>query len=449
MNTPICDFINAYIQNGKKRFHMPGHKGVGDIEALDLTEINGLDSLYSDSGVIYESEKNASMLFGSYKTAYSVEGSSQCIKAMLHLAKMYKNPSTRGYILATRNAHSALISASFILDFDIKWLYSDNSLSYISCPVQLDKLDELLCSAKEKPFAVYITSPDYLGSTDNISEIAKICNKHNTILIVDNAHGAYLKFDEPSTHPLDLGAHMCCDSAHKTLPALTGGAYLHISKSLDPSLRDFLCENVKATMAIYGSTSPSFLILRSLDMLNAKIASGELIEKQKEVENRLDKLKKCLSVCGFELFGNERLKLTIKTCSYGYTGIELSSILESKGFFVEFFDRDFVTLMLSCNTKIEDIDALEGILCSIQKREPIWAPAPPICKPVAVMSVRDALSAKRELVHIDNALNKVLASFTLSCPPAVSIVVCGERLDKNAIEALKYYGTNQVYVVKT
>ena len=102
MNTPICDFLSAYANSDAKRFHMPGHKGSGENAFLDLTEIDGLDSLYLDAGVISESEKNASHIFGSYKTCYSAEGSSQCIKAMLHIAKMCKNPRGRGYILATR-----------------------------------------------------------------------------------------------------------------------------------------------------------------------------------------------------------------------------------------------------------------------------------------------------------------------------------------------------------
>lgn len=89
---------------------------------------------------------------------------------------------------------------------------------------------------KRKPAAVYITSPDYLGNLADIGGMSDVCRKYGVLLIVDNAHGAYLHFLPKPEHPLDLGAEMCCDSAHKTLPVLTGGAYLHISQMLRQSL---------------------------------------------------------------------------------------------------------------------------------------------------------------------------------------------------------------------
>ncbi|MBQ3588919.1 MAG: PLP-dependent transferase [Clostridia bacterium] len=446
MNTPICDFLDAYAKSDARRFHMPGHKGNGENASLDLTEIDGLDSLYCDSGVILESEQNASELFGSYNTCYSAEGASQCIKAMLHIAKMCKNPTTRGYILATRNAHSALISASILLDFDIKWIYPSESESYVSCNCSAKEIDSALSECESKPFALYVTSPDYLGNILDIGAISSVCKKHGVMLLVDNAHGAYLKFSKSLSHPLDLGADMCCDSAHKTLPALTGGAYLHIGR--DFKYRDYASEYAKSTMVLYGSTSPSFLILASLDRLNALVADSELVLRQNEVENAVLALKKSLHVYGFEVLGDETLKITINASAYGYTGIELAKLLRDKGIFVEFFDVDFVVMMLSCNTPLSDITYLEDTLKKIPKKETITRPALPVCKPEPVMSTRNACFLQKERVRANNSLGRVLASSMVSCPPAVSIVVCGERIDKNAIALFKYYGTEFVYVIK-
>lgn len=446
MNTPICDFLDAYAKSDAKRFHMPGHKGNGENASLDLTEIDGLDSLYNDSGIIFESEQNAKKLFGSYKTCYSTEGASQCIKAMLHIAKMCKNPTTRGYILATRNVHSALISASILLDFDIKWIYPSDNESYVSCNCSAKEIDKVLSECESKPFALYLTSPDYLGNILDIGAISRVCKRHRVPLLVDNAHGAYLKFSKSLTHPLDLGADMCCDSAHKTLPALTGGAYLHIG--CDFEHRDFASENVKSAMVLYGSTSPSFLILSSLDRLNAQIADGDLILRQNEVECAISELKKRLSACGIELVGNETLKIAINAHSLGYTGTELAQVLKNKKIFVEFFDVDFVVMMLSCNTTIDDIAYLEKVLKEIPRKEALSRSSLPICKPEAVISTRNACFLKKERVCVDNSLGRVLASSMVSCPPAVSIVVCGERIDENAIALFKYYGTEYVYVIK-
>ena len=447
MSTPICDFLKNYVDKKHKRFHMPGHKGKNEGTAYDLTEIDGLDSLYTGKGVIYDSEQIASKIFGSLRTCYSVEGSSQCIKAMLHLAKLCKNPATRGYILATRNAHSSLITASFLLDFDIEWIFPSENDSYISCTSTPSMVDDFLNNASKKPFAVYLTSPDYLGNIADIQGIAQICKKHGVLLLVDNAHGAYLKFSNSLLHPLDLGADMCCDSAHKTLPVLTGGAYLHISKDVSRDLQDVLCQGVKSAMLFYGSTSPSFLILSSLDKLNHEITNGDLISRQNAVENAVLELKKRLNVYGFELLGDESLKISIRATSYGYTGTELANELKNHGIYVEFFDNDFITLMLSCNTSHYDIEVLEKVLLSVPKKKKITRKAPPICKPKRAMSVRMAGFCPKEKIHVDASLGRVFASFTVSCPPAVSILTCGEIIDQSSIEALKYYGTEYIYLI--
>jgi arginine/lysine/ornithine decarboxylase len=104
----------------------------------------------------------------------------------------------------------------------------------------------------------------------DIKSISAICKKHGVLLIVDNAHGAYLEFLSEPMHPIKLGADICCDSAHKTLPVLTGGAYLHIS----PESAKLFADKAKKSLALFGSTSPSYLILQSLDAANKYIADG-------------------------------------------------------------------------------------------------------------------------------------------------------------------------------
>jgi arginine/lysine/ornithine decarboxylase len=121
-----------------------------------------------------------------------------------------------------------------------------------------------------KPCAVYVTSPDYLGNQQDLAGLSAVCAARGIPLLVDNAHGAYLHFLPQPAHPLDLGATACCDSAHKTLPVLTGGAYLHIAKNAP----ERYARDAKRAMALFGSTSPSYLILQSLDRANAYLAGG-------------------------------------------------------------------------------------------------------------------------------------------------------------------------------
>ena len=224
MNTPIVDFVRDYEKKNMMRMHMPGHKGVNILgcESMDITEIQGADSLYEAEGIIAESEANATELFGTAKTLYSTEGSSQCIRAMMYLAVNASRKEKKPFVLAARNVHKAFLYAAALVDFDVKWLWPEEMHSLCSCKVTPEMVEKELSSQEELPAAVYLTSPDYLGGCADIQGIAKVCHKYGTILAVDNAHGAYLHFLERAVHPIDLGADICCDSAHKTLPVLTG-----------------------------------------------------------------------------------------------------------------------------------------------------------------------------------------------------------------------------------
>ena len=190
MKTPICAFLQKYASDDNLRLHMPGHKGIGEVERFDLTEIEGADSLYEASGIIKESEQIASSLFGSY-TLYSTEGSSLAIRAMLYLAMLSGKSGTRPVVLAGRNAHKVFVSAAALLDFDVEWLVGGES--YLESRITPEAVDKTIATMQNPPVAVYITSPDYLGNTADISGIARVCKKHGVLLLVDNAHGAYLE----------------------------------------------------------------------------------------------------------------------------------------------------------------------------------------------------------------------------------------------------------------
>ena len=187
---------------------MPGHKGVSFLgcESADITEIRGADELYAPDGIIKESEENASSLFGTSKTVYSAGGSSQSINAMLYLAYLKADKSQRPFVLAGRNAHKSFIYSLAKLDADVEWLYPETTDSICSCIVTAEGLEQKLNSLENKPFAVYITSPDYLGGMCDIPSISEVCKKYDIPLLVDNAHGSYLKFCEEDLHPISLGA---------------------------------------------------------------------------------------------------------------------------------------------------------------------------------------------------------------------------------------------------
>ena len=444
MDTPICDFVKAYQEKGGLRLHMPGHKGrpfLG-MEGSDITEIAGADELYRARGIIRRSEENAASLFGAGKTVYSAEGSSLCIRAMVFLALLCaKRQGKRPVVLAGRNAHKAFLSAAALLDADVRWLHSGDESSLISCGISADQLERTLQSMEEKPAAIYVTSPDYLGHMLDIAALSRVCHRHGALFLVDNAHGAYLKFLPDDRHPISLGADLCCDSAHKTLPVLTGGAYLHIAKGAPEECMD----QAEHAMALFASSSPSYLILQSLDRCNAYLADGYR-DKLAICAERIGKIKKALMDRGWELIGEESLKMTLAPKSMGYTGDALHDLLRGQGMECEFSDPDFLTAMLTPETDAASMARLEKALLSVPQKTPVVQLPPPLPRLQRAMSIREAMLGPSAEIPVENAAGRVLAGAPNLCPPCVPIAVPGEVIDPAAILCFRYYGIGRCRV---
>lgn len=439
MRTPISDFLKKYADSGVARLHMPGHKGRGDVERYDVTEVSGADSLYEASGIIRESEGIASEIFGA-DTFYSTEGSSLSIRAMLYLA-VSTSADPEPCILAGRNAHKAFVSAAALLGFHVEWIGGEDS--YLSVSITKEELGRRLDGMEKLPVALYVTSPDYLGCTIDIAALAEVCHERGVLLLVDNAHGAYLKFLTPSRHPIDLGADMCTDSAHKTLPALTGGAYLHIRRG---ACRDFALR-AKSAMALFGSTSPSYLILASLDRTNPYLA-GDLRRELSTYVDKIADIKAELSAHGYRIVGDEPMKITVAPAPLGYTGTEIADLLRLGGVEAEFSDPDYLVLMPSPKGGDEALERAREILLSVSARAPRTECAPHLSLPERVMSPREAILRPQESVPAAASVGRVLGAVTVGCPPAVPIVVSGERIDEACLAAFEYYGIDTVSVIK-
>lgn len=445
MNTPILDFVREYERRGALRLHMPGHKGEGALgcESRDITEIGGADSLYEAHGIIRESEANASALFGC-PTFYSAEGSSLGIRAMLYLICLRARAEGRSpLVMAARNCHRTFVFAAAMLDFDVCWLCPPAEGSYLACKITPALLDSALGAAEKKPDAVYITSPDYLGNVADIAGLAEVCHRHGVLLAVDNAHGAYLRFLPVSRHPIDLGADICCDSAHKTLPVLTGGAYLHISNNA-PAL--FAAEARRA-LALFGSTSPSYLILESLDAANRELA-GDFPARLADMAERTSALRQRLSAYGFAVIGDEPMKLTVAAKPWGYTGTGLASALESTGVVCEFADPDLLVVMFAPATGAAGLSRFETALTGIPRRQPLTDAPPHPGMPRVAMRICDAIMSPREELSVSAAEGRIIADVCVGCPPAVPIAVSGEIIDKNAVRCFEYYGIESCTVIK-
>lgn len=444
MKTPIYDFVQSYIQSHTARFHMPGHKGKPYLgcEAGDITEIDGADVLYSACGIIDESERNASDLFHTAHTFYSTEGSSLAIRAMLALVRE-QSADDRPLILAARNAHKAFVYGCALLDLRVEWLYPQQSHHVCDATITPSQLQKRLAEQTEKPSAVYVTSPDYLGNISDIAGLSAVCDAYGIPLLVDNAHGAYLGFLEPSLHPITLGATLCCDSAHKTLPVLAGGAYLHVSSKAPKAY----AENARKALSLFASTSPSYLILQSLDLCNAYIADGYKARLTDCVQ-RVTDAKVHLQKRGFHTINGEPLKIVIDAKKSGYTGTELASALKSQGIECEFSDPDFVVLMATPENDPSDFDRLKTAFDAIEPRMPISSELPALTAADLVLDLRQAVLGRSEMVALDDAVGRICAAPTVACPPAVPVVISGERITEAHTKAMKYYGYESINVVK-
>ena len=441
MKTPIVSFLKSYQEKSPVRMHMPGHKGAGILgfEGMDLTEIHGADELFAAEGIIKESEQNASSLFGC-PTYYSTQGSTLCIQTMCTiLCQDAKSKGENPKILAGRNAHRSFIHTAALLDFEIEWLYGNSD--YLSCKVSAKDLEKEII--ENHPTAVYLTNPDYLGNLLDIKSLASVCKKHNVLLAIDNAHGAYLRFLESSLHPIDLGADLCCDSAHKTLPVLTGGAYLHLSDSLNKEWKS----QVKHFMEYFSSTSPSYLIMASLDAAN-EVLDDTFRKSLSECIRYVDSLKNTLVQHGYTILSGEPMKITISTKDYGYTGNEIANLLMNCDIYPEFYDSDYIVLMPSPYNTKEDFIRLEICLCEIERKDAILTSFPKLECAQKVMNVRQALFAPSMKVDVSKSLGQICSSVIVSCPPAILPVIPGEIISESAIEVMKYYGIESVRVVK-
>ncbi|MGN1118795.1 MAG: amino acid decarboxylase [Oscillospiraceae bacterium] len=426
MNTPISDFLEKYTKENKLRLHMPGHKGAEFPH--DITEIFGADSLYESDetgGIIAQSEALAARIFGAEKTLYSCGGSTLAIQTGLALLK------ARGVktVAASRYSHRSFVSAAALLGLDIKWLYPEE---YLSADVTYDA--ESLRGAD----ALFVTNVDYYGGTWRFV-------KPNIPVLIDNAHGAYLKFVDKRQfgtdylHPMELGFPlMSAESAHKTLPVLTGGAYLHFAAGMDSS-------RAKEMMAMFGSTSPSYLVLESLDKLNSYIADDfKVVNRACEC---VKQLKTKLFVAGIPMAKSDPLRVTIEARKWGYTGFDYAAALRSSGVECEMADENRVVLLFSSATTLKDVERAELAVLFVPKRPEMPQMVYPVIKPTADMPVREAMFKPQKTVAVENAGGMVCAGLKAPCPPGIPLVMPGEIIDHNVVDALKLYGVKEVPVI--
>lgn len=428
MSAPLYEALRNHCAIGRAPFHTPGHKGnpsalPGDLFHLDLTELPDTGSLYDGGGPIERAEALAAALFGTARTCLSAGGCTLCIQAMFRLAI-----PRGGRVLCTRNAHRSAVGAMALLGIEPVWAMPEDLISAIEAR-----------SADVR--AVYVTSPDYYGRLLDIAAISAACRKRSLPLLVDCAHGAHLMFTEPRLHPLLSGASMTADSAHKTLGVLTGGAWLNIA---DPRF----AEDAKAAMALFGSTSPSFPVLASLDL------AREWLEKHADafpvLQERVEKVRRLARSRGISSPEGpcDPARLTLETASIGLTGTRAADLLRAAGVEPEYADRSYVVLIATPFNTEEDFLRLERAIRLLPAGEPLPRISTFPALPPVVLSLREAVLSDSRPVPVSQAAGKVAADIVCPCPPGIPIVMPGEQITIEAAEFLRNYGILKIKVIK-
>lgn len=445
-NTPLKRALDEYIRQDYVRLHMPGHKGAsispfGELMAYDVTEVEGTDSLFEDDGPLKELEEIFTRLYDTKGTVMSAGGSTLCIQAMLRMVA-----KKEGRILAGRNIHAAAVNAMALLGLEPVWVYPNRKQEErLIGEISPDEIRSVLEKEKQEGTldslcAVYVTSPDYFGVMSDIRSIAQIAHEYGLPLLMDNAHGAHLHFLKEEYHPMQLGADLCCDSLHKTMPALTGAALLHTSDAK-------YCPQMKGAMTVFGSTSPNYLIMLSMDS-TAAFLMQDGAERIQQTVTRCEELRQKAREKGFVLPQHcDPMRLTLPLAGTGWDAQNFRKLLRKHKIMEEYLSDSGCVLLFSPFNREEDFKRTEALLDEVLiQKQPFTAF--PIVPSGKVMSLREAFLSPKESVPVEKAEGRIAAQVKITCPPGIPLVMPGERLHKEIIKILKNSGIFVIDVVK-
>ena len=435
MNSPLFDALSAHIAQNRERLYMPGHKGslpypLNSCAPFDVTELELTGCLYDGEGAPLEVENRFSKLYQSGSSLLSTGGSTLCIQTMLSLFC----PVGSG-ILMDRNAHHSAVNACALLDLHPQWLLSDEP-SGVLTPGRISA-EAVESALKVHGFgisAVYITSPTYFGTLQDISAISEVCRRYNKPLLVDNAHGAHLKFFK-GLHPIEAGADCCCDSLHKTLPALTGGALLHLK---DGRLKS----EARRRMKQFGSTSPSYLIMLSCDMIIPRW--NQLREDFLILAEKLSAIKDAARQKGVlatdESCLNDPARISLLFPEGGRDAA--SKLLKKLKAEAEYISPRHIVLLPSVKT---DLSVIENIISELAPLDET-ASLPQFSLPEQLLPPRTAALSCAETVNVQASVGRTAAAPIAPCPPGAALVMPGEKIDQRVISELIRYGVTELSV---
>lgn len=467
-NTPLFKVLKEYACSNTTPFHVPGHKkGTGifkefkeflgeNVFKIDVTTFDLVDSLQNPVGAIKEAESLTAQTYGADKSFFSVQGTSGAIEAMI--LSCVKDGDK---ILIPRNVHKS-ITAALILsraipiymepDIDIH-LGIAHGISYSVIEKHLQETPDIK--------AVLIINPTYYGVATDIKSIASLVHKYNIPLLVDEAHGPHLSFSpDLPTSAIEAGADICCQSTHKILGSLTQSSLIHIKSNLIDS------SHVKQVLNLLQTTSPSYLLMASLDCSRMQMdeSGTELISKTLNLCSNARK--KINEIPGFYCFGKEILnskgayaldetKLTICCRELGLSGYQLYNLLSSK-YNIQLELSDFYNVLAvgSLGDTEESFYNLIYALTDISTN--YYGLNPPITNtfkippmPPKILEPSTAFNALKKTILLNNSLNEICGELIMAYPPGIPLIAPGEIITKDILDYINNLKSSKLHIQGT
>ncbi|MBI5166585.1 MAG: aminotransferase class I/II-fold pyridoxal phosphate-dependent enzyme [candidate division NC10 bacterium] len=455
--TPLFDALVALAEARKVSFHTPGHKSgkgistrfrqfVGPkIFTIDLTTLDEVDCLQKPVGVIKEAQELAAEAYGADHSFFLVNGTTVGNQAMI-----LATAKPGDQVLVARNAHKSILAGIvlsgaiprfFLPELDpelgIAWNVTGSALSTV---MELYPQAKILC----------LTSPNYYGVAADLSTLIAKAKAQGMLALVDEAHGPHLRF-HPDLPPsaLESGADICVQSTHKIVGGMTQASMLHIKGDRVDLGR------LRGVLYLLQSTSPSYILMASLDLARMQMATegrkllGKAIELAEGARARINRIEGlyCLEAGLVERAGPYRLdvtKLTISTKALGLSGFQVSAILNAEfGVQVEMADLGNLLVIVSIGDRKDDLDRLVSALTCIATRAEKGAPPikpliPPIQGDRLILPPREAYFAPYEYVEVGEAAGRVSSEVVTLYPPGIPLLVPGEEVSPEVVDYLLF-----------
>ena len=442
---PLIEALTKFKEANPISFHVPGHKG-GVLSGLptelrtalqyDFTELEGLDDLHEPSGVIEEAQRKLSLLYGSDRSFFLVNGST-----VGNLAMIYAACREGETVIVQRNSHKSIFHAIELTGarpvfVSPVWDVSTKTAGGVTAA----QVGEALKAYPETK-AVILTYPTYYGLAGNeLEETINLCHTYGVPVLVDEAHGAHFVIGEPFPRSaLEMGADVVVHSAHKTLPAMTMASFLHIRS-------DFIAiEKVARYLGMLQSSSPSYLLMASLDDARAYAESYNIADKKHFVEQRVAFIKQLKLIQGLQAIEtDDPLKLILRI--EGYSGFDIQKKMEAEGIFGEIADPYQVLFVLpllkekstypfdeiyeKMTTAVACLNGLDKIISIVE--------TPPLGEGLSCLAYKFDESANIEVEWIPyvDSIGRVAAASIIPYPPGIPLLIAGEIVKDEHIQTL-------------